>query len=236
MTGIARTILVFAWVASTSLAAAGAPDPNPGRWAKAIELFELQDRKNTFPDDAILFVGSSSIMFWPTALAFPGRPVINRGFGGSHLSDVNHFFDQVVKPYKPAIIVLYAGDNDIAQGKSPEQVLADFREFSRRVRAASQSTRVLFLSIKPSIARWELWPVMAEANRLIHGYIKEQPNMTYVDLAGPLLNEDGEPKTVYVADGLHLNAFGYALWTEALAPLLEYPGRDHLEPRALSED
>ena len=219
--GVARLVLVLGWLVCGSLAVAEAPDPNPGRWAKAIEAFAAQDRKNSFPDDAILFVGSSSIMFWPTAAAFPGRPVINRGFGGSHLSDVNHFFDQIVAPYDPATIVLYEGDNDIAQGKSAEQVFEDFKEFAARVRQESDATRILFISIKPSVARWELWPVMSEANALIRSYIEEQRGMTYVDLASPLLNDAGEPKEVFIADGLHLNAYGYALWTEALAPYLE---------------
>ena len=113
---IRKTILIGV-IACASLALAQAPDP--GRFAEEIELFELWDEKNSFPEDAILFVGSSSIRMWPTASAFPGKRVINRGFGGSEISDVIHYYDQLVGHYQPAMIFLYAGDNDIGRGKAP---------------------------------------------------------------------------------------------------------------------
>jgi hypothetical protein len=111
------------------------PDPDPQRFAKGIAAFERWDRKNAWPADPILFVGSSSIRMWPTRESFPRLPVLNRGFGGAHISDVNHYFDRVVAPYSPRAIVFYCGDNDIAAGKTPERVLADFRRFVDLVRA-----------------------------------------------------------------------------------------------------
>ena len=98
-----------------------------------IAAFEKWDRQNAVPRDAILFVGSSSIRLWQTADSFPDLPVINRGFGGSTIADVNHFADRIVFKYKPRVIVFYAGDNDIAGGKSPQQVFADFKQFVERV-------------------------------------------------------------------------------------------------------
>ena len=200
---------------------ADAPDPDPGRFAKTIETFAEWDSKNSFPENAILFVGSSSIRFWPTATAFPGRPVINRGFGGSEISDVIHFYDRVIRPYAPSRIFLYAGDNDIGHGKTPEQVFADYRKLVALVRSDYPKVDLVFISIKPSKLRWAMWPQMSEANRLIREYSESQPNLGYVDLATPLLGEDGQPLDVFVDDGLHLDEQGYFLWQRALAPYLD---------------
>lgn len=194
----------------------------PGRWAKTIEQFAQWDAKNSAPENAVLFVGSSSIVFWPTAASFPELAVVNRGFGGSQISDVNHYFDQVVTPYAPAKIALYAGDNDIAFGKTAQEVFADFRTFSELVRQKVGDAEILFVAIKPSLARWELWPQMHRANQLIEAYMAEQPGMTYVDVATATLNEDGTPNgAFFVEDGLHLNANGYLVWTQVLGAHLK---------------
>lgn len=118
----------------------GQGDPDPARFAKSpdgdevyIESFEYWDEKNSVPDDAVLFVGSSSIRKWPTSRYFPFVPVINRGFGGSHISDVNYYLDKTVLKYAPRAIVLYAGDNDIASGKSALRVFEDYKSFVARV-------------------------------------------------------------------------------------------------------
>ena len=208
---------VFVGLAST----VQEPVPGPERFADSIERFETWDGKNTFPKDAILFVGSSSIRLWATAEAFPGKPVINRGFGGSELSDVIYYFDRVIRPYSPSLIILYGGDNDIANGKSAEQVFADYRELVGLIRSHLPDAELVFISIKPSTSRWEYWPVMVEANRLVREFAEEHRNLGFADLATPLLRKDGQPKNVYRADGLHLNKKGYELWREALAPFLE---------------
>ena len=217
---IRKTILIGV-IACSSLALAQAPDPDPGRFAAEIGLFDAWDGKNSFPEDAILFVGSSSIRMWPTASAFHGKPVINRGFGGSEISDVIHYYDQVVGPYEPSMIFLYAGDNDIARGKSAEQVFQDFKTFAAQVQAELPETSLFFISIKPSVLRWNHWPTMTAANKLVRDYVAGHRNMAYVDLATPLLDENGNPRDVFVADGLHLNEYGYRLWQQALAPYLD---------------
>lgn len=198
-----------------------APDPNPGRFAKAIETFTAWDIKNSFPENAILFVGSSSVRLWPTATAFPGKSIINRGFGGSEISDVIHFYDQVIKPYAPTKIFLYAGDNDIERGKTADQVFEDYKELVAMVQSDFPKVELIFISIKPSKQRWEKWPQMMEANRMIRKFSEEQPNLRYADLATPLLDADGNPLDVFVDDGLHLNERGYFLWQQALAPYLD---------------
>lgn len=198
------------------------PDPDPARWEKTIAAFESRDSKNSPAQDAVLFVGSSSIVGWKTREYFPDLPVINRGFGGSHISDVNHFVERIVTPYKPRAIVLYAGDNDIADGKSPAQVLADYREFVRLVREKTPNAPIVFVSIKPSRARWELWPKMKEANTLIEQYIKADGRQFYADIAPPMLGDDGKPRAeLLLDDGLHLTASGYRTWTDAVRPVID---------------
>jgi lysophospholipase L1-like esterase len=159
---------------------------------------------------------------WETREAFPDWPVINRGFGGAHISDVNHYFDQVVKPYAPRTIVFYCGDNDIAAGKSPQQVSADYATFARRVRGEWPQTRIVYLPIKPSVSRWKHWPQMQEANALIRALIAGDALQSYLDVATPMLGGDGQPrKELLLDDGLHMNAAGYKLWNDALKAHIE---------------
>lgn len=201
---------------------AGEKDPDPHRFDEEITRFLEWDRQNSVPRNAALFAGSSSIRLWNTAESFPQFPVINRGFGGAHISDVLFFMEKIVLPYRPAAIVFYAGDNDIADGKSAEKVLADFRRFVERVRQALPETRIVFLPIKPSLARWNFWPEMKKANGLIETYCAGDERLFYADTAAPILAGGGKPGSeLFLEDGLHLSAAGYRLWSEALKPALE---------------
>lgn len=195
--------------------------PDPGRFVDAIRSFRQWDEKNSFPADAALFVGSSSIVGWKTHAAFPQWPVINRGFGGSCMTDLNHYFDDVVRPYNARVIVVYEGDNDIAGGRTPEQVLADYATFVSKVRAVQPATPIVLLAIKPSTSRWNCWPQAQTANRLIAELAARQPGVTYVDVATPLLGADGKPRDeLYKSDRLHLKDEGYQIWTRTLEPVL----------------
>jgi lysophospholipase L1-like esterase len=216
------TLVAFIVLAS-SASAESAPikDPDPARFESEIAAFEAWDRQNSFPPDAVLFVGSSSIRFWPTAESFPGVAVINRGFGGSHASDVVHFAGRIVFKYKPQTIVFYAGDNDIADGKSPQQVADDFGKFATLVHERLPAARIIYLPIKPSPSRWQKWPQAKEVNELVAAFIADKPWVKYVDTATPLLGTDGQPKPeLYRDDCLHLNDDGYKLWNEVLLPVL----------------
>lgn len=214
--------LVFIAVLCFSLETyADSPDPDPERFAKDIKTFAVWDSKNTFPENAILFVGSSSMRYWSTATAFPDRPIINRGFGGSEISDITHFYGQVIKPYAPAKIFLYAGDNDVGRGKTAEQVFEDYKELITIVQSDFPKVHLVYISIKPSKLRWDKWPQMVEVNRMVREYSESHPNLGYADLASPLLGSDGNPGDVFVDDGLHLNQRGYFLWQQALAPHLD---------------
>jgi lysophospholipase L1-like esterase len=198
-----------------------APDPQ-AKWEKDIQVFEQWDLKNSFPADAVLFVGSSSIRMWETRQCFPDLPVINRGFGGSQIAEITPFVARIVMPYRPRAIVFYAGDNDIAAGKSPQAVADDYRDFVRRVREKLADTPIYFLSIKPSPLRWSLWMNASQANTLIRDFCRTNAGLRFVDLAGCLLQENGSPNPVlFLPDNLHLNAQGYKIWTQALTPLLK---------------
>lgn len=197
-------------------------DPDPLRFEEEINRIEEWDSKNSFPEDAILFVGSSSIRLWKTAEAFPGIPVINRGFGGSHFSDLLYYYDTLVLPYDPSVVVLYEGDNDVASGKSNDQVYDDFIEFTDRMTSDFPDVRLVFVPIKPSGSRWELWPQMKEANQRIKEHIDQNDQFYYVDTATPLLGSDGTPDdSLFLDDLLHLNEDGYAKWNTVVRPVLE---------------
>lgn len=196
-------------------------DPDPNRFAEEIKAFGEWDSKNAAPAEPVLFVGSSSIRMWRTHECFPDLPVINRGFGGSHVSDVLHFTPRLVWPYKPRVICLLRGDNDIAAGKSAQRVFEDCRRFVGLVHVKLPDTRIIFISIKPSESRWSLWPEAKKANELMRGLCGPDGSVLYADLATPLLGPDGKPRSeLFLSDKLHLNAAGYKVWTEALTPVL----------------
>lgn len=210
-------------VASGGLApAAEARAQQENRWEPKIRQFEEQDRKAMPPAGGILFVGSSSIVGWKVDECFPGLPVINRGFGGSQVADSVHFADRIVLPYRPKVVVLYAGDNDVASGKSPEQVLGDYRQFVEKVHAGLPETRIVFVAIKPSIRRWHLVDKMREANGLVRAASEKDERLVYVDVDGPMIGDDGKPRAeLFKPDGLHLNAEGYKLWSALVLPHLK---------------
>lgn len=218
-------VLATACIVQIFLSSQVAAQDSPERFAEEIEAFEAWDRKNAWPEAPILFVGSSSIRLWSTAEAFPDLPVINRGFGGSQISDVNHYADRIVLKYKPRAIVFYAGDNDIAAGKSPEQVLEDFKTFVNAVRAEQPRVPIIYIAIKPSRSRWNLWSQMSRANGMIRQYATQDPALHFADIAAPML-KTGEPPAadLFVQDGLHLSEKGYAMWNDVLrASLRELP-------------
>jgi lysophospholipase L1-like esterase len=196
----------------------GGPSVDPLRFQDLIDEYGQADSLEPPLKNAVLFVGSSSIQGWKSLKAdFPEIDVINRGMGGSHMSDLNYYLDDVVFAYQPNAIVVYEGDNDIASGKSPKRVYKDFTKFMKQVRAKWPKLPIFFISIKPSIARVGVIENMAEANALIKTYIESQDNLYYVDVFTPMLDDKGQPRTdIFGHDGLHMNATGYALWTRVL--------------------
>jgi len=214
-------LLVVSCVLTEAVVAEPAADPDPNRFAGEIKEFAEWDSKNAVPAEPILFVGSSSIRMWRTHESFPNLPVVNRGFGGSHISDVIHFAERIVLPYKPKLIVFYAGDNDVAGGKSAQRVLDDYSRFVGLMHARLPRTRIIFITIKPSGSRWSLWPEMNKANELVKASCEKDARLFFADLAAPLLDRDGRPQDdLFLKDRLHLNSDGYAAWTKSLRPVL----------------
>ncbi|CAN5652058.1 SGNH/GDSL hydrolase family protein [soil metagenome] len=189
----------------------------------AIKTFEEADKNESPTKGAVLFIGSSSISLWKSlAEDFPRARVINRGFGGSHIEDCIDFADGIVFRHRPRLIVLYAGDNDIESGKSPAGVLEDFKKFVALVHQKLPRTRIAFISIKPSPARWHLANKVREANRLIRNFTEHDRNLDYIDVFSPMLGKDGNPRAeLFVEDRLHLNGAGYRLWRSIVAPFVE---------------
>jgi len=168
----------------------------------------------------ILFVGSSSIVRWENlAKDMAPLPVMNRGFGGSHIEYVNRWFDQIVAPYRPRAIVFYAGENDIAAGKPVERVVDDFEQFMERKVASLGQTPVYFISIKPSKLRWSQFDSQAEVNAAIRALAAQRSDLHYVDVVSRML-ANGRPRELYEADGLHMTPTGYAIWSRAIRPIL----------------
>lgn len=196
--------------------------PVSGPFAGEINAFLEADQKQMPPAGATLFIGSSSIRFWSTLKEdFPKLNVINRGFGGSQIADSTLWADRIVVPYKPAQIVFYAGDNDVASGKKPEEIFAEFQAFVAKVRTDLPDTPIFFISIKPSPSRWHLVETTRKANGLIADWMKGQPHMTYVDVFNPMLGADGKPRAeLYRLDRLHMTRAGYELWRKILTPIL----------------
>jgi len=201
-------------------AAAQLAPVNP--WEPAIRAFEAADAIHPPAPGGVVFIGSSSIQKWASLPEdFPGRNAINRGFGGSRLADSTYFAHRIATKYRPRLIVLYAGDNDLFEGHSAEQVFADFKGFVAAVRKDLPDEPIAFISIKPSPSRAHLLPAVRTANALIADYARAQKNIRYVDVFTPMLDANGQPRAeLFIEDRLHMNRSGYALWISALAPLL----------------
>jgi len=217
----------FLVAVSPALVSAQVADPDATRFSDAMETFARYDAKNSFPADATVFVGSSSIVYWDTGDRFRGMPLINRGFGGSQMSDLVHYVDETVLKYAPRTVVVYEGDNDTDAGKRSQQILADYQEFVEAVLAVQPSTRIVILSIKPSLARWDVWPEMQATNAAIEAYARTDARIDFVDVGTAMLGADGLPiPELFVDDGLHMTAAGYDVWDEILMGAL-MPGHMH---------
>jgi lysophospholipase L1-like esterase len=187
------------------------------RWEKNIAAIEKRLQANPPKPGAVFFAGSSSIVQWDLKKWFPGSDHVNVGFGGSVIADSTHFAPRILTPHKPGTVVFYAGDNDVARGRSPEQVLADFRAFVAAVRKDNPACRVLFVSIKPSLARWKQFDAQSRANALVRDFCAKGEGLVFVDVVPLMLKPDGTPDPeLFVKDGLHLSAKGYELWTAAV--------------------
>jgi GDSL-like Lipase/Acylhydrolase family len=203
--------------------AVSATAPTAGRWEKEIRAFELRDRTSPPPKGAIEFAGSSSIRKWKNAASlFPGHKVFTRGFGGSEMSDLVAYAPRIVIAYRPKLVLVYEGDNDIAAGKSPDRVLSDYKAFVTEVHAALPETRIAYIAVKPCPDRARYLGQIRRLNRLVRQYSRTSDRLLFADVFSPMLSRDGRPRAdLYLKDGLHPNARGYAIWVKAFTPILD---------------
>ena len=188
-----------------------------------IKSFEKQDSLQSPLSNGILFIGSSSIRKWADLeTRFPNSNIIKRGVGGCELWQINQFYTKaILLPYKPAKIFLYAGENDIASGRTALQVYAEFKKFWTLVRTKIPNAKVYYLSIKPSPSRAEHFAEFNKANALIKAFLKNKPKGKYVDMGSSIVHADGSADlSLYESDNLHLNSKGYDRWEKVLTPFL----------------
>ena len=198
-------------------------NPDPHRFDSEIKKYKEMDQQNPVKPGGILFLGSSSIRMWKSLEDdFKEFPVMNRGFGGSHTSDVLYYFNELVLPYKPSLIIFYEGDNDLASGKSPEQVFSDFLQLETMVEKFLPETKIGFIAVKPSPSRWHLKDKYQTFNQKIKLYSLENENISYIDIYTPMINRDGRPDPeLFIEDSLHMSHKGYDIWRKRVKTLLE---------------
>ena len=188
-----------------------------------IKAFHTQDSIQKPQDGMLLFIGSSSFRLWKTAKEdFHNENILNRAFGGATLEDVIRYQQDVVLRYKPKKIFLYCGENDIASSEkvTPELVFDRFRTLYETMRTQFPDTPIIFVSIKPSILRWNMKDRMMATNALISTYLKDKPNAVFVDIWDKMLENSEPMKDIFKEDKLHMNAKGYAIWIKEMAPLV----------------
>ena len=189
-----------------------------------IQLFKLEDSIMPPPQNAILFVGSSSFKKWTDMQSyFPGYTVINRGFGGSALPDVIRYANDIIFRYNPKEIVIYCGENDFANDStvSSETVFNRFKTLYNLIRGKMSDVQIVYISIKPSPSRRQYWKRMIIANEMIKNFISKQSNTSFIDVFSLMLNANNQPKPeIFLSDSLHMNANGYAIWKKAIEPYL----------------
>lgn len=218
-----RALLLWALLGAASARAQGAP----GRWRAEIDALLEADRRDAPPSGSVLFVGSSTIRLW-TGLerAFDPAigPVLRRGLGGSRLQEWPDIVPSLVTRYQPRQVIVYAGENDIAEGAQPADVLEAFVRFVQAVHLERPGTPIAFVSIKPSPLRQALAPAMREANLLVQTWILAREGLDYIELHAAMLDNDGRARPeLFVRDRLHLSAEGYALWRQVISAHLKPP-------------
>ncbi len=192
------------------------------RFEEEIKKFEVADKVHFPPKEAILFTGSSSIRMWKSLAGdMAPLPVINRGFGGSTIPEVIYYADRIVFPYEPKIIVFYCGENDIQEQTLPQIVFQNFKKFVGMVEERLPETKIVYLSMKPSLNRFEKWRVFQTGNRMIEKFAESREEVHYLDVSEIMLSENQKPdSTIFIPDGLHMNPKGYQRWTQLLKPVL----------------
>lgn len=230
--GHPRSVRVLACLAAaiglTTLAPAAhaqQPAAPSDRFETNVLAYEAADRTAPPPTGAILLAGDSQFYRWSTLHEdLPGYTIVNRGIDSLQTSDLVRYADRLVLPYRPRLIVLHVGGNDVNNGKSPQQILDDFRTFVAQVRGAMPDVPIAFSSITPGPGRWEQAARRKATNDLVEAYVATQPNLLFIDLWDAMLTADGQPREdLWVADRVHPNHAGYLLRVAIMRLLLGDP-------------
>jgi len=216
-----KNVLSLLFLLPLSLYAAEYPDAT--NWAYTIGGFALEDEVIGERHGAIVATGSSSMRLWDHRIRADLAPltIISRGFGGSNMNDVLHYLDQIVLKHRPRAVMIYEGDNDVAQNVPVEKILDTFEAAIDRILLQDDAIRIYLLAVKPSIARAAMWPTMLEVNAGLKKMAAAEANLTFIDVATPMLNADGSVREdLFVSEGLHMNQKGYDIWRNVVAPVL----------------
>lgn len=194
------------------------------RFEKEILEFEKSDSEHFPGKNVIVFTGSSSIRLWKTLSSdFSPLPVLNRGFGGSTTPEVNYYLDRIVTKYHPSVVVLYSGENDLAfDGSYVDRAVKSVREFVSNVHEKLPLTRIIYISIKPSPARWKYRLAFDQCNEKIKSEFAHDHQFIFADVRERMMSADSLPlHTIYKSDSLHMNSKGYEIWTRILKPIVQ---------------
>jgi lysophospholipase L1-like esterase len=196
---------------------------DPARFQEEIDVLKQLNIERIPNQKVILFTGSSSINMWNDIQDyFPGKVIINTGFGGSHMSDLLFYLEDIVIKYKPDQIFIYEGDNDIASGKKPSKILKDTKKIVQQLNKALPSVPIVLISPKPSLARWELKQEYGELNQRFERYATKHDQIDFINVWPLMLNEEGEPiKELFIEDGLHMSKPGYNLWAGEIIKFIQ---------------
>ena len=198
-------------------------NPDPLRFKDEINTYIESDKSNPPPEDCYLFIGSSSMRMWKSLQEdFPGYPVINRGFGGSHFSDAIYYFNDLVLAYNPKKIIIYEGDNDIASSKSPKKIMKGLKTLLGLIRDNLDHPDIAIISAKPSPRRWNLKDKYENLNAKFENLASKSQDLTYIDVYTYMLNDKGQPEPeLFLEDSLHMTGKGYMIWEEQIRPFIE---------------
>ncbi len=198
-------------------------NPDPLRFKDEINTYIESDKSNPPPESCYLFIGSSSMRMWKSLQEdFPGYPVINRGFGGSHFSDAIYYFNDLILAYNPKKIIIYEGDNDIASDKSPNKIMKDMKTLLGLIRDNLDHPDIAIISAKPSPRRWNLKDKYENLNAKFEKFASKSQDLTYIDVYTHMLNDKGQPEPeLFLEDSLHMTTKGYMIWEEQIRPFIE---------------
>ena len=183
-----------------------------------IRAFEKLDSISMPAKGQILFIGSSSFRIWKSfATDLAGIAAINRGFGGSTMTDALYYFDRMVVKYAPSAVVVYEGDNDLAKGKSPEELAKEYEDFSNRLKKILPKTKLVYLAVRPSLSRIAIVDKQKQFNYWLENYCKSEKNRYFLDMHSPFYLTDGTVMPdIFIADRLHLNEKGYQIFSSEI--------------------